>query len=56
MPWVAGVTDPGGMRATPRTRIRPAAIPSGSMRALNALLAVSAALCFAAAVTASLIR
>jgi hypothetical protein len=53
----AGVmADPGGMRATPRTRIRAAAIPSGSMRAVNALLAVSAALCIAAAVAASLIR
>jgi hypothetical protein len=44
------------MRATPRTRIRTAAIPSGSMWAVNAILAVSAALCLAAAVTASLIR
>jgi hypothetical protein len=56
MTWVVRMTDPGGMRATPRTRIRSAAIPSGSMRAVNALLAVSAALCFVAAVTASLIR
>ncbi len=56
MPGAAAAADPGGMRATPRTRIRSAAIPSGSMWAVNALLAVSAALCLAAAVTASLIR
>ena len=45
------------MRApSPRTRIRSAVIRSGSMRAVNALLAVAAALCLAAAVTASLVR
>ncbi len=48
--------DPGGMRETPRTRIRAAAIPSGSMRAVNALLAVAATLCLLATVTASIIR
>ncbi|HEY3763877.1 MAG TPA: hypothetical protein VGL44_01865 [Gaiellales bacterium] len=44
------------MRETPRTRIRTAAIPSGSMRAVNALLAVAATLCILAATTASIIR
>jgi hypothetical protein len=56
MTGAAAGADAGGMRATPRTRIRSAATPSGSMRAVNALLAVSAALCVAAAVSASLIR
>jgi hypothetical protein len=56
MPAGGELTDHGGMRATPRTRIRPTAVPSGSMWAVNALLAVSAALCLAAAVAASLIR
>jgi hypothetical protein len=41
---------------SPRNRIRTAALPVGSMRAVNALLAVAAALCILAAAAASIAR
>lgn len=49
--------DPGKMHTpSPRNRIRAATIPTGSMRAVNALLAVAAALCILAAAAASIAR
>jgi hypothetical protein len=41
---------------SPRNRIRAAVLPVGSMRAVNALLAVAAALCILAAAAASIAR
>jgi hypothetical protein len=49
--------DHGRMHTpSPRNRIRAATIPMGSMRAVNALLAVAAALCILAAAAASIAR
>jgi hypothetical protein len=41
---------------SPRNRIRTASIPTGSMRAVNALLALAAALSILAAAAASIVR
>jgi len=53
----AGPTDAAVMHSpTPRSRIRAAAIPNGSMRAINILLAFSAGLVLLAATLASLVH
>jgi hypothetical protein len=46
--------DVGGMSRSPRTRV--AAIPAGSMHAINVVLAVAAALCLLAAAVGGLAR
>ncbi len=49
--------DHGRMHTpSPRNRLRTAVIPTGSMRAVNVLLAVAAALCILAAAAASIAR
>ena len=49
--------DPARMHTpSPRNRIRTAAIQTESMRALNALLAVAAALCILAGAAAAIAR
>jgi hypothetical protein len=40
----------------PRSRSRAAAIPSGSMRAVNVLLAAAAAVCLLATIAATIAR
>jgi len=54
--WAAG-TDAGAMhRSSARNRIRAVPAPTGSMRTLNVLLAVAAALCVLAVAAGSLIH
>jgi hypothetical protein len=40
----------------PRSRVRAVAVPAGSMRAVNTLLAIAATLCLLAAAAASIAR
>jgi len=54
-----GVAEPmlAGMHtSSPRSRVRSVAVPAGSMRAVNTLLAVAATLCLLAAAAASIAR
>jgi hypothetical protein len=55
IPPPRGAADVGGMHSrSPRTRA--AAIPAGSMHAINVLLAVAAALCLLAAAVGGIVR